>query len=258
MTLPAPLAPFSWIETPWGPALSCDALRPLARHVFSARGLDIPHADGGAGWAALATWFGVDESRVWRMRQVHGVAVHTSDVAPCDGTWPEGDLLATDRSDVALAVRTADCVPLLYADVRTGVVAAVHAGWRGTVAGAAPRMVDILASRFGSRAGDLVVAIGPSIGPERYEVGIEVVEAFTAAWPEDATRGTWWAPRETPGKFLLDLWTVTRDQLVAAGVAPGQVHLAGLCTATHADVFHSYRVDGPAAGRMVAAIRRGP
>jgi YfiH family protein len=252
------MAPFTWIDTPWGPALCCDALRPLARHVFTARGLDVPHADHGAGWAPLASWLGVEPSHVWRMRQVHGVTVHTEEVAACDGAWPDGDLLATDRADVALTVRTADCVPLLYADARTGVVAAVHAGWRGTVAGAAPRMVEVLASRFGSRAEDLVVAIGPSIGPESYEVGAEVVDAFTAAWPAESARGTWWAARDTPGKFLLDLWTVTRDQLAAVGVRPAHIHLAGLCTATHASVFHSYRADGAAAGRMVAAIRRGP
>ena len=81
------------------------------------------------------------------MRQVHGTTAHTDDVAPCEGAWPDGDLLATDRTDVALTVRTADCVPLLYADVGTGAVSAVHAGWRGTVAGAAARMVEVMASR---------------------------------------------------------------------------------------------------------------
>ena len=100
-------------------------------------------------------WLGVESSHLWRLRQVHGITVHTEAVAPCDGTWPEGDLLATDRHDVALAVRTADCVPILYADPRTGVVAAVHAGWRGTVAGAASRMVEVLAVTFGSRPEDL-------------------------------------------------------------------------------------------------------
>jgi polyphenol oxidase len=256
--MPAPMWPFAWIETPWGPALGCEALQPHARHVFTARGLDLPHADAAPGWHALADWLGVESSQVWRLRQVHGVAVHTEAVAPCDGAWPDGDLLATDRDDIALAVRTADCVPILYADPRTGAVAAVHAGWRGTVAGAASRMVEVLASRFGSKPGDLIVAIGPSIGPESYEVGQEVVDAFVAAWPEDAARGTWWVPRATPGKYLLDLWTITRDQLAAANVNPTRIHLAGLCTVTHAAALHSYRVNGAAAGRMVAAIRSMP
>jgi YfiH family protein len=190
------------------------------------------------------------------MRQVHGVAVHTDDVAACDGRWPDGDLLATDRADVALTVRTADCVPILLADARTGAVAAVHAGWRGSVAGAAPRVVQAMAQRFGTVPADLVAAIGPCIGPEMYEVGSEVVDAFQSSWPEAAARGTWWLPRETTGKYLLDLWTVTRDQLARVGVQPAHIHLAGLCTATHAAVFHSYRIDGASAGRMVSAIRR--
>jgi YfiH family protein len=230
-------------------------MRPLAHHVFSARGLDVPHADAGTGWGELSAWLGVEARHLWRLRQVHGVTAHTDGVPCGDGAWPEGDLLATDRADVALAVRTADCVPILYADSRTGAVAAVHAGWRGSVAGAAPRMVEVLASRFGSRAGDLVVAIGPSIGPEAYEVGPEVGDAFSAAWPEDAARGTWWAPLGATGKLLLDLWTITRDQLAGAGVPTERIYVAGLCTATLVEVFHSYRVDGAGAGRMVAAIR---
>ena len=89
-------------------------------------------------------------------------------------------------------------------------------------------------------------------------MGQEVVDAFAAAWPDDAARGTWWAPGAAPGKYLLDLWTITRDQLAAARVHPANIHLAGLCTVTHAAVLHSYRIDGASAGRMVAAIRSTP
>ena len=254
---PAPLSSFEWVDMPWGLALQCVALRPHARHVFSARGLDVPHADAGEGWAPLAQWLGVPTDAVWRLRQVHGVAAHLDAVAPCAGAWPEGDLLATDRADVALAIRTADCVPLLYVDVRTGAVAAVHAGWRGTVAGAAGRIVGLMHDRFGTRPEDLIVAIGPCVGPDVYEVSQEVIDAFAAAWPGEAERGTWWRGRAMPGKYLLDLWTITQDQLAMAGVGRARMHLAGLCTVTHAAVLHSHRVDGAAAGRMVAAIRRG-
>lgn len=256
--MPAPMPPFVWFDTPWGQALRCDAIEPYARHVFAARGLELPQADAGTGWAPLATWLGVESPHLWRMRQVHGVVAHTDLAAPCSVGWPEGDLLATDRRDVALAVRTADCVPILYVDARTGVVAAVHAGWRGTAAGAASRMVEVLGSRFASRPDDLIVAIGPCIGPQSYEVGQEVIDAFAATWPEQDARGAWWMPQAVPGKYRLDLWTITRDQLVAAGVAPAHIHLAGLCTATHHAVLQSYRVEGSAAGRMVAAIRRTP
>ena len=73
----------------------------------------------------------------------------------------------------------------------------------------------------------------------------------------DLARRTWWTPAPTQGKFLLDLWTITRDQLAGAGVSPRHIHLAGICTVTHGDMLHSYRIDGAAAGRMVAAIRAG-
>ena len=255
MPWPVPLSPFRWIETPWGPALSCEALDPYAAHGFTARGLDVPHADEGSGWVSLASWLDVAPDRLWRLRQVHGVTAHTENLAPCDGAWPEGDLLATDRTDVALAVRTADCVPILYVDPQSGAVAAVHAGWRGTAANAAGRMVDLMQRRFGTAPERLVVAIGPSVGPGAYEVGQDVVDAFLARQPEDFGRGRWWSSGRAAGKYLLDLWTITRDQLAAAGVAPQSIHLAGLCTVTHADVFHSYRVNGAAAGRMAAAIR---
>jgi len=237
--------------------LVCAALSPFADHLFSARGLDLPGAQDGAGWEDLGTYLGVAGSAVWRLCQVHGVTVHTDGVAPCDGRWPDGDLLATTRDDVALAIRTADCVPILLVDQTTGAVAAVHAGWRGTAQGAARQMVRAMELRFGSQPADLLAAIGPSIGPDVYEVGQVVIDAFTTAFPEQAGGGRWWAARTgQPGKYLIDLWTATRDQLALAGVPETQVLLAGLCTATHAGVFHSYRAHGAASGRMVAAIRR--
>ncbi|MGI8673254.1 MAG: peptidoglycan editing factor PgeF [Luteitalea sp.] len=254
---PVPAPPFHWVDAPWGPVLVCAALSPFADHLFSARGLDVPDAQGGAGWGAVGTYLGVADTAVWRLRQVHGVAAHTEGVAPCDGAWPDGDLLATTRDDVALAIRTADCLPILLVDQATGAVAAVHAGWRGTAQGAVMQMVRVLEARFGSRPADLLAAIGPSVGPDAYEVGQDVIDAFTTAFPEHARSGRWWTARaDRPGKYLIDLWTATRDQLVLAGVDDTQVHLAGLCTATCAGMFHSYRTHGAASGRMVAAIRR--
>ena len=98
MPLPEPSSPFRWGHAPWGSVLRCDALTPLAAHVFTARGLDLPHADAGAGWAPLAAHLGVSDLRLWRVRQVHGVTAHTADVQPCDGAWPEGDLLVVQAA----------------------------------------------------------------------------------------------------------------------------------------------------------------
>jgi YfiH family protein len=170
---------------------------------------------------------------------------------------PEADAVISDVADAVLAVQVADCVPMLMADDRLGVAGAVHAGWRGTCAGIAAAAVGALAREFGSRAGDLQVAVGPSIGACCYEVGGEVLDAFRSAGAGDRDLARWFT-RTSTGSLRLDLWTANCDQLVAAGVPREHVHLSRLCTRTHAEVFDSYRAHGAGAGRMVAAIRVPP
>ncbi|MGH9345700.1 MAG: polyphenol oxidase family protein [Vicinamibacterales bacterium] len=176
-------------------------------------------------------------------------------------------MLVSDDPRVALAVRAADCVPLLLADPRTGAVAAVHAGWRGTAAGAATAAVDALQRELGAEPSGLVAAIGPSIGPCCYEVGPELVDAFAAAGHPPHLIDRWFlAPpprrgaRPAPGSagapaLRLDLWGATRDLLMLAGLAAQHVHTCALCTASHVDLFPSYRVERDGAGRMAGAIR---
>jgi YfiH family protein len=152
----------------------------------------------------------------------------------------------------AVSVRVADCVPLLVADPRTGLVAAVHAGWRGTAARVASAAVRALATRGGSAA-DLIVAIGPSIGPCCYDVGEALIDAFReAGHPADAVAR--WFSRPN-GRLVLDLWTANTDQLAAAGVNRGRIHAARLCTACRLDLFYSFRKEGARAGRLAAVIR---
>ena len=168
-------------------------------------------------------------------------------------SWPKADILVTDGPTVALAVQAADCVPVLMADRRSGAVAAVHAGWRGTAAGAAPAAVAALAREFGTRPGDLVAAQGPSIGPCCYVVGDELVEAFRASgFGREVDR---WFARDETGALRLDLWAANRDQLAACGVPAAAIHGSGLCTANHPEWFASYRRDGPGTGRIAAVIR---
>ncbi len=159
----------------------------------------------------------------------------------------------TDDPSVALAIQVADCVPLLLADRQTGAVAAVHAGWRGTAAGAAPAAVTALVREFGVRPERLVVAQGPSIGPCCYTVGDELVDAFRAGgFARNADR---WFVRDDTGSLKLDVWAANRDQLVSSGVPAAAIHAAGLCTSSRPDLFASYRRDGPGAGRIAAVIR---
>jgi polyphenol oxidase len=173
---------------------------------------------------------------------------------------PEADVLVSNDPRVAIAVRAADCVPILIGDRRREAVAAVHAGWRGTVARAVVAGLDALTREFGSRPDDLVAAIGPSICSECYEVGTELVDAFAAAGHERYLIDRWFIsppPRkgshERPG-LRLDVAAANRDQLILAGVPEGQIHLSGLCTAMHLEWLPSYRAEKEKAGRIAAAI----
>jgi YfiH family protein len=159
-------------------------------------------------------------------------------------------------------VRAADCVPILIADQRTGVVAAVHAGWRGTAARAAVAALEALAREFGSRPADLVAAIGPHIGSCCYNVGPDLVDAFAAAGhPRHLTDRWFLAPppprgsRERP-PLRLDVGGANRDQLVLAGVPEDRIYDSGLCTAMHLDVLTSYRAERDQSGRLAGIIRR--
>jgi len=195
-------------------------------------------------------------------RQVHGRnAVVVRDGTPVPANRPEADAFVSNSATVGVAVRVADCVPLLIADRRNTAVAAVHAGWRGTAARVAVAAVDAMSREFGSRPADLIAAIGPSIGACCYDVGTELVDAFAAAGHERFLIDRWFlAPPPPRGSreratLRLDVAGANRDQLVLAGVPEEQIHLSGLCTAMHLDVFTSYRAEKDKAGRLVAAIR---
>jgi YfiH family protein len=281
--------PFAWVAEPCGQTLQSARLAPFARHMFTTRSLVLKGPEAGAGWAVLARMAGVAVTGLVRMRQVHGtsaVVIHGGSNGS-DGTsttaaaWqeagrveegfqssgerrgppgeeaksPHADMAMTDDPDVAIVVKVADCVPLLVADLRTGAVAAVHAGWRGTAAGIVKRAVASMSTEFGSRPEDLVVAIGPSIGPCCYQVGEQVLEAFRAQGASDGQIVQWFRPEDSGQHYRLDLAGANRAQLVAAGVLPANIDPCGLCTSCHPAVFHSYRRDGPSAGRLAGVIR---
>jgi polyphenol oxidase len=281
--LPDPGAQFVWVPAPWEPTspseavLQCRPLADIAPHFFTTRILqlrgDSPRAD--ADWTRVAAGIGVPVSRLQRMHQVHGCATSAvrlpgASAAPgaaastthpaassIIAAGPEADALVTDLRDVALVVRVADCVPLLMADSRTGAVAAVHAGWRGTSAGIASVAVRRLQQEYGANPPDLVAAIGPAIGACCYQVGPEVRDAFLAAGHAPASVDTWFAADPDDAERLrLDAWASNRDQLIAAGLRPDHVHVAELCTMTHLAHFYSYRAEGTSTGRLLGVIRR--
>jgi len=242
--------PFEWTSRAGSAALVCRALE--AWHGWTTRELELGGPDDGAdGWSRLAAAAGPAPPRLARLHQVHGnIVVHARDGLP--GETPTGDALISCDPGVLAAVRVADCVPLLIADPATGAVAAVHAGWRGTCAAVAHHAVDAMVRTFGSRPARLVAALGPSIGPCCYETGAAVRDALRrAGWPGDLIEG-WF---EGPERRHLNLWRANRDQLMASGLDPRSVFACSLCTACHPGWFHSYRRDGPRAGRLAAYIR---
>jgi YfiH family protein len=240
--------------------LRCLPLEAVAPHLFTTRQLELS-APGAEGHLLDA----LGAKSLAMLSQVHGnTVVPVRAAADLPARTLPGDALVTAVADVALAVRAADCVPLLMADRRTGAVAAVHAGWRGTAARIAPAAVETLAREYGSAPADVIVAIGPSIRPCCYEVGTELVDAFAAAGHERHLIDRWFhAPAPERGsrgrpKLRLDVAGANRDQLILAGVPEEQIHDTGLCTAMHLDILTSYRVEQAGAGRLAAVIRPAP
>jgi YfiH family protein len=255
MTDPQPNRGFEWTQVSWGRVLRCVPLSAAVQHFFTANEIEL--RDRQDEWTAVAQAIGVPLDDLLLVRQVHdaGVAVASRDrAAPWDR--PEADAIISNDPDAAIAVRVADCVPILLADETGRHAAAVHAGWRGIAKRAVIAAVSAMQARYGVRPERLIAAVGPCIGPCCYEVGDSTRQAFREAGHHPSMIDKWFAPR-AEGKFHLDLWQATRDELEGAGVSPDTIHIAELCTKTHADRFHSYRVQGDRAGRMAAVIRAG-
>ena len=172
------------------------------------------------------------------LKQVHSSACVRAD-RPWGSSRPEGDAVVTDRPSVLVGVRTADCVPVLLVDPVARCVAAVHAGWRGAVAGVLPGAVQRLRVQFGASPRDLEAAIGPGIGPCCFEVGEEVARRFGG----DAV------DREH-AKPHVNLRSVLEAQLAAAGVTT--VVASADCTSCRLDRYFSHRAERGVTGRMLA------
>jgi YfiH family protein len=253
MTEPQPNRAFSWTQAAWGPALICAPLREIALHVFTAGNLEL--RDRREEWDAVSTAMDVRPDSIRLIRQVHGANVAVVRRGASE-SWnlPEADAIISNDPSIAIAVRVADCAPVLLADRHLGVAAAVHAGWRGTVKRVGPAAVDALRREFGSDPANLVAAIGPCLGQCCGEVGEEVVDAFRASGHNATDVSRWFAPGAT-GRPYLDLPRANCDQLEASGIPESQIFDAGLCTRSYPAIFHSYRAMGAKAGRMVGVIR---
>jgi YfiH family protein len=256
MTPPQPDPAFDWRHEPWGLALGCRRLDGAAQHLFTSRQLALPDPES---WRLVTASLHSTPDRLMRVRQVHGnsVRVLKRGEVPADASElrPDGDAIASNHAGLILAVMVADCVPILIVDPVRGAAAAVHAGWRGTCAQVAPAAMAVMQREFGTNPADALAAIGPSVGPDDYEVGDSLIDAFAKAGHAQAHLDRWFL-RATPGdpKPHLDLWRANADQLAAAGLRRDHIFISGLSTVAHRSVFESYRVDGERAGRMAGLI----
>ena len=251
MPVPSVPEPFYWTNEAWGPALRCRALDPIAPHLFTSRALQLSSAEG-----RMAAAHAIGAAEAVMVTQVHGngvVVVRRGEARPSAAT--AADVLVSDDPQVAVAVRAADCVPLLLGDRRTGAVAAVHAGWRGMLAGIVPATVAEVAARSGTAPANLRVALGPSIDGCCFEIEREIAARFAERFGD----GVWQAWRDggsgrAPGKGTLDLRRVGRRILLDAGVPDEAIEFVGPCTFCGDSGFASYRRDGANAGRQSSWI----
>lgn len=255
MSRPIPDPAFHWTVEPWGDALRCAPLEAIAQHLFTSKQLRLPDS---VGWASAVASVGGSPDQLRRVKQVHGnvVRILARGAASDPDATPDGDAVVSNIAGLVLAVLVADCVPILVADRVSGTAGAIHAGWRGTCARVGPMAIERMSREFGTDPADLVAAIGPSIGPDDYEVGEVLIEAFQQAGHGAADLARWFTRRE--GRLRLDLWSANRDQLIDAGLRPERVFACGLSTLAHREVFDSYRATGDRAGRMAAVIAVGP
>lgn len=205
----------------------------------------------------LAKDLGIKPERIVYPRQEHGARV----LVLREGELPEdleavreerADAIITDAANLALAIRTADCVPILLYDSRAGVVAAIHAGWRSTVAGILEKTLKIMAKEFNTEGSVLVAAIGPAIGFDSFEIEEPVLAKFR-------DRFDFWSRFARPtrnNRWLVDLKMMNAYILASTGMSEKNLLLSPLCTVQENELFYSFRREGEGAGRMINFIMR--
>lgn len=200
----------------------------------------------------LAASCETDEKKFVFARQTHSDHVAVVNSAMCKNTIDDTDALITSEPGLFVCVQTADCVPVLLFDPVKKVVAAVHAGWKGTIAKIAGKTVAKMAETFGSNPADIVAGIGPSIHMHDYEVGPEVVAAVEASFSNSPAL---LKPSMNKGHAYFDLWEANQTVLLESGIKEENIELMGLCSFEHADMFFSARREGSETGRMVSGIK---
>lgn len=198
----------------------------------------------------VAGWLGVAPDSLLTVHQVHSPDVlHVTE--PFAGPRPKADAMVTNVPGIAIGALSADCGPVLFADHAAGVIGSAHAGWRGAFTGVLENTVDAMIG-LGAKCENIVAVLGPTIGPDNYEVGPEFHAEFLG---RNAAYAAYFAPSQKDGHQLFDLWSFITDRLTQAGV---QAEALRRCTYAEEDRFYSYRRTThrkePDYGRQIAAI----
>jgi YfiH family protein len=223
---------------------------PGLAHAFSTRPLDVSMCDDSraAECAArrrqMAIDFGFDPGDLHCCVQVHEARVAVVGQTHGVGRLEGHDAVVTDTPGGALMAFSADCPLVLVYDPVCHAVGVAHASWRGTVAAIARKLVETMRRRFGCQPTDLLAGVGPSAGPECYEVRQDVYEAAAGLPNRDRLFTT------RDGRLYFDLWEANRSQLQQAGIGPESIETAGICTMSRRDLFYSYRREGAGCGHF--------
>lgn len=191
---------------------------------------------------AFCDALGFSLSQVAKSKQIHGDKILTVTEA---GNYEGYDALITDQKSILLAVSTADCVPVLMCDPIKQIIAAVHAGWKGTVLGLAAKTVTEMARKFGTQPNDVMVYIGACIDNCHFEVGQDVLDQFDRKYK---------LPGNLTDKGYVDLKQANFDQIISAGILPMNIEVSAYCTYDRSDLFYSHRRDKGITGRMWSVI----
>lgn len=183
---------------------------------------------------------------VWQVHSADAVCANAP--RPVDESYRQADIILTDKADVTLFMRFADCVPLLLHDPRSGVIGIAHAGWMGTLRDVAASMVNSMKKNYGSNPADISVGIGPSIGPDHYEIGADVILQVMQKFGDESER----VLKSHNGKIHFNLWEANRMLLERAGVH--QIEVSGICTACNTNDWFSHRAEKGRTGRFGALI----
>jgi len=204
-------------------------------------------------WHRLAMAFGIPIDQFLTLNQVHGDDIFI--IKPFGDYYPEEGLLnydamVTTRENLAICVKTADCLPILMVDRVKKIIAAVHAGWKGTALEITAKVTQVLLEKFGSFEKDILAAIGPAIGLCCFEIDEEAAEGFR--FQKDHEKFLF--SGNLPNKWIVDLPEANRRQMVSCGIPEDNIDLAKLCTRCRPDLFFSHRGSGGVTGRQLNFI----